>query len=84
MFVGLMQQAIQLVCHPITSRIKTLIEVVLIPLTSNSASYIEITIYLVTDLKPRQLPVNDKLLSIVIIHELTHLRNFINFINSIL
>ena len=58
-------EAIQPACLPITSRIKTLVELFDIDFTSSEASYVDVAMYLATVPKPGQFSVIGKSLSIV-------------------
>lgn len=53
-------------CLPITSNIKTLVELLDMLLTSKAASFVDVAMYFATDPKPGQLSVKGKSLSIVL------------------
>ena len=56
---------IQPACRPITSRMKTLVEVLAIDSTSSTASIIEVDTYFATEPKPGQVSVMGRSLSTV-------------------
>ena len=64
-FASSAEAAIHPACLPMTSRIKTLVEVLHIDLMSKEASLAEVAMYFATEPKPGQLSVTARSLSIV-------------------